>query len=528
MRVQKRIPWLYGLGAVLVALTLSGTRAGADVTSDRPGSVVIWPKVIADGTRDTLIALTNTSNSQAYAHCEYILGTGVCSLTPQFCSVIPTIPGGGSPDCEQIAEPQPNTCNISWQVGDFDVILTRQQPTIWRVSTGRVENLTLPDNATCVDFVEGMTPRQSCPGLFPIGNVPPPPPAALLGTGPNDATFRGELRCIQVLADGTPVAANSLKGEAIIETLGSNQTSEYSAIDILGEEGTSDASPDVIKLNGIEYNACPEGIDLTHYAPNASDLVAEELGAPCTTSGCPVRTEITMTPCRSDFASSVGTPFSVDFNVWDEFENNFTVGGRFDCWANVDLTQLRFGTATSTFEHTRIVSQSNTCIAGVNQGLVGCTRDVDCGAGGVCAPPSGLLAIVEQFHADDNSMEALGPPGFPQPLLINVGTDAANGHSIDLDGDGSLQRSGACRNALTTSCTVDSQCPPGNCRVNTTKSCLTDADCNTINDDCTGAGTPAACCTGAGTGSCVAGDFCDRCMNDEITFEPDVVLQPVQ
>ena len=46
MRVQKRNPWLFSLGVVLAAMVLWGSQAGADVTSDRPGSVVIWPKVI--------------------------------------------------------------------------------------------------------------------------------------------------------------------------------------------------------------------------------------------------------------------------------------------------------------------------------------------------------------------------------------------------------------------------------------------------------------------------------------------------
>src|SRR5262245_26632805 len=105
MRVQKRIPWLMSLGAVLADMALGTKQDQADVISDRPGSVVIWPKVIADGTRDTLIALTNTSNLQAFAHCEYIVGTGTCSLifpgepSARYCSLIngggcPEIPGG--------------------------------------------------------------------------------------------------------------------------------------------------------------------------------------------------------------------------------------------------------------------------------------------------------------------------------------------------------------------------------------------------------------------------------------------------
>jgi hypothetical protein len=521
---------------VLGALALWGTRAGADVTSDRPGSVVIWPKVIADGTRDTLIALTNTSNSQAYAHCEYILGTGVCSLTPQYCS----IPGGGSgaggsPDCRPIGN-LANQCIVTWQLGDFDVILTRQQPTIWRVSTGRVENLGLPPDAKCVDFDQMGTPRQSCPGLFPVGNVPPPPQAALFGNTSSTApTFRGELRCIQVNPDGSPLAMNALKGEAIIETLGTNQTSEYSAIDILGDDGVSDASPNVLKLNGIQYNACPEAVDVTHYAPNADDLVADQLGAPCA-GGCPVRTELTITPCRSDFADRVGTPFNALFNVWDEFEVFQSLHQPFDCWANVDLTQLHFGNQQhSTFQHTQITSSgSGICISGTNQGFIGCTSDAGCGGGGVCAPASGLLAIVEQFHADDNSMETPGPPGFPSPLLINVGTDAANGFAVDLNGDGSLQRPGHCRNDLTMECHTDADCTVANggsggfCRVKSTQPCSTDADCSIDNDDCTASGHPASCCTGAGQGTCVPTDFCDLCMNDEITFDISEVTTPVQ
>src|SRR5262249_39848904 len=141
----------------------------------------------------------------------------------------------------------------------------------------------------------------------------------------------------------------------------------------------------------------------------------------------------------------------------------FSIEQPFDCWANVDLTQLHFSNLQdSTFQHTRIASAaSGICIEGVNQGLVGCTNDMGCGAGGVCAPASGLLTIVEQFHADDTSLAAPGPPGFPTPLLINVGTDAANAFAVDVNGDGSLQRPGHCRNDLTRVCQMDTQCING-------------------------------------------------------------------
>ena len=153
MRVQKRIPWVWSLGVGLAAMALCGTRAGADVSSDRPGSIVIWPKVVADGTRDTLITLTNTSNSMAYAHCEYTQGTGVCSLTPQFCSLTT------SNSCPEIPNGPPNLCVIDCDSHNFDVVLTRQQPTMWRVSTGRFEFLLGGSGTACTTY-----PTTHCSG----------------------------------------------------------------------------------------------------------------------------------------------------------------------------------------------------------------------------------------------------------------------------------------------------------------------------------------------------------------------------
>ena len=54
MGVSKRNPWLSGLGVLLAVLAGYVGQVRADVTSDTPGSIVIFPKVIADGTRDTL------------------------------------------------------------------------------------------------------------------------------------------------------------------------------------------------------------------------------------------------------------------------------------------------------------------------------------------------------------------------------------------------------------------------------------------------------------------------------------------
>jgi len=500
MRVQKRNPWLYSLGVVLAAMALWGTRAGADVTSDRPGSVVIWPKVIADGTRDTLITLTNTRNEQAYAHCEYVNGIGICRVSGAYCTLAsedavasaPSCPGGDA-----------DVCDLAWQSDDFDVILTRQQPTIWRVSTGRVDDpLQAPDGA-CQIIPNTVPPRQSCPGFFLVGQVRPPV-----------QPFRGELRCIQTTMDGSALAANGLKGEATIETLTfpdsvhipGAQISKYNSINVRAISPPTD-DPSILPLNGVfpanelynVYNACPESVEFTNYAVGADDLVAGSISpATCAGTGCPVTTEITLLPCRADFENEIATRFSVDIRYTNEFEQTLSVERTFNCWVNFTLEQLGFSNvAASTFQRTRInPSGSGLCIDG-EQDLINqpCANDAACGTGGVCAPASGVLALVEEFHDSDLTLLPLGNNTYAR------GTDAANPYSVDVNGDGSIGRPGHCRGALTTACTSDMGCPAGKCRV-----------------------SGAACSNVPPIVACGAGDFCDQCMNDEIRFQPDVIV----
>ena len=62
------------------AFTLVGVGAArAQISTERPGSILIFPKVI--NASDTLIQITNTSNTTAYAHCYYINGATVQGRT---------------------------------------------------------------------------------------------------------------------------------------------------------------------------------------------------------------------------------------------------------------------------------------------------------------------------------------------------------------------------------------------------------------------------------------------------------------
>ncbi len=518
MGVQKRIPWLYGLGLGLMALTLWGARAGADVTSDRPGSIVIWPKVIADGTRDTIIALTNTGNSTAYAHCWYTQGTGVCSLTPDFCSLTT------SNSCPPVTGGPPNTCIINCETRDFDVVLTHQQPTFWRVSTGRFEDLLSGSGTACTTFAT-TPPSQSCPGLFQGDSLVTPgavPPAPFQANSPaNFGGFRGELRCVETASDGSPFAGDHFKGEAIIQGVNAAtdgaDLSEYNSINVRATQGGGAVSGEPLQLNGFDgFNACPRAVDVLHYARGASDIAASGIGATCTGSDCAVTTDLTIIPCRRDFENVIPTGFNVDVEAKDEFESNFSAGFQFECWADADLATLGFTNVNgASFFRTRL-SESATgfCIAGTNVTTCSqnssiactadnasqvcppgntcvntpCTADSTCGANGVCGPGSGILAVVEEFHSTDRTLTDTSL----------IGSAAANTHSVDASdlqrpapvGNGPLERVGHCRGNLNQQCFTDGDCGPGLCR-NAGTTCSSNADCPTD-------------------------DFCDQCMNDEI------------
>jgi hypothetical protein len=347
MGVSKRNPWLSGFGVLLAVLAAFVGQARADVTSDTPGSIVIFPKVIADGTRDTLIQLTNTSNMGTSAHCWYFDATNNC---------------------------QPN---------NFFVDLTPQQPIFWRASTGRFTGETRCSGGShqlCTqnsDCALGTCVATS--GIF-LGNVPP------------RINFQGELKCVQVDSSGVPVMGNSLKGEALLETLGSGQVSEYNGIavqamanpaptcnggpfpgkactglsDCCDATGACGACNVQLKLDNTTYNACPRDLIVTHYAENASDLY----------TGANVRSEITLVPCTEDIendrpTSPTSPPVIANFRVVNEFENAALSGAiPFTCWLNLPLDDVRLGgiydaDVVGTFVKTRIPTSSATSNVGV-------------------------------------------------------------------------------------------------------------------------------------------------------------------
>ena len=378
MRMQ---PWRLGVLAVMAALCW-GATAGADVTTERSGSILVFPKVIADGTRDTVIQISNTSNSLVRAHCFYVNGA---LWNP--------------------SEPQGPLNPPLWQEVDFDIVLTKQQPTLWSVSFGRNVNPFDPtcgpgsgvcieggnSGATCwkpEDCDSLICSNISCIGAgFDPGLVPPVVPG-----------FTGELKCIEVDDSGAPLSGNHLKGEATLvvvsdtvqldfATSGSafafdfyvhdvpdtdeehplvvaaqGEVSKYNALAILGNENNGDGT---LVLGGgqcvgdgaaqgnvctsdddcgdaapcaPEYNACPQTWILNHVADGAPDPVYAGTDSVGPQTG--IYTELTVVPCTQNFETQEPTSVTLQFLTTNEFESQFSSSTTVTCWGSFFLGEM--------------------------------------------------------------------------------------------------------------------------------------------------------------------------------------------
>lgn len=300
---MKRNVLLVGLCSLAIMVAAGHVRA--DVVTDKAASILVFPKVIAADGLDTIIQITNVSNNLVHARCFY-----VDSRLPPGCAV---------------ADPRVG-CVPSWSETDFGIWLTRRQPTHWLVSRGRPVDPT--DNSRTIDFWT-MQPEVFSPpdgaGLDP-GAIPPVPDG-----------FTGELKCVQVMADGTPIGANSLIGEATIDSLdGSSDLSKYNAIGIQGSELVG-ATGNILLLNRPsdgsrdgEYNACPAALLLNHFADGAPDPPTLRITS----------TSITLVPCSEDFERQAPSSVTVQFEIFNEFEERFSTSTTVTCWANIELYEI--------------------------------------------------------------------------------------------------------------------------------------------------------------------------------------------
>ena len=285
----------FWMGALVVATVLAaGVTARADVTTEESGSIVVWPKVVTDNERDTIIQLGNTGNTLVHAHCYY---TNAQLANPS----LP--PGRFNPPL--------------WQEVDFFIWLTRQQPTHWSARRGR-------------PIFPFDTFGSSGAGIDP-GFIPPVP-----------AGFVGELLCVEVDNQGFPISGNKLKGEATIKNLDSaGDSSKYSAIAIIGHEAVG-ATGTELRLDNDQYNSCPNVLLLNHFAEGVTSPVVEEFGL-CDGGNCPITTELTLVPCQRDYENQIPGTVNIFFEIFNEFENRFSTTTSVTCWLNETLGDIGSG-----------------------------------------------------------------------------------------------------------------------------------------------------------------------------------------
>jgi hypothetical protein len=376
MRRQRGLVGLMGL-AVLAGLGMVAKPAVAAVTTEQSASILVFPKVIADGTRDTIIQITNTSNNVRFAHCFYSTTSSVCVG-----GVNNNAPCADNNDCAGATPETSGICQIAIDTSsgkficserDFDIELTKQQPTHWVVSTGREANIFParcqggPTPVVCDPSTTGGSNPDCCDAGFNFSRIPPVV-----------VPFKGELKCIETTSDGSPESGNALKGEATIEEPATGDVSKYNAFGLLGNDnqtgdailclggGVSDQCP-----RGAEYAACPLSWDLDHPLDGSSDLVLE--------GNSTVDTSLTVVPCNEDFLNQSAKPIVLVFNIFDEFESRLSASTTLGCWASFNLTDISDNFTSSAFHGSQL---GHTTVRASTQ------------------TQGGFMAVLEETHTD--------------------------------------------------------------------------------------------------------------------------------
>lgn len=288
---------LRALGFVAASALTFATTASAAVTTEQGGSIVVWPKVVWDGSRDTLIQVVNTASPMLHAHCFYVNAAPLDPTRP---------PSATNP-------PQ-------WNETDFEIWLSRYQSTHWSASTGR--------------STHGNPAFGSDGAGFPPGLVPAVPQG-----------FTGELKCIQIDDSGAPMNGNKLQGEATLRDA-NRDVSGYNAIALEGNPSIPGAIIGTdLELNYTstnpagEYSSCPNTLILNFVADGTDDPVLKMYGA-CAGGSCPVTTNLTLVPCQQDFENQIPGRVVANFDIWNEYEDRFSRNITVDCWLDATLTSL--------------------------------------------------------------------------------------------------------------------------------------------------------------------------------------------
>ena len=353
------------LGQRLLACTFTmafvlGARAGqADVGSDAAAAIVVFPKIIVDtstppqtprGRVDTLVRISNTSTTRAVsAHCFWVNTNGHCKNSQgTICN--PRLFAASSPCGSN------GSCEPGWQETDFDITLTAGQPIAWLASRGE---------APCDPEDDSSLP---C--------LPLPANQGSRIPGVSEDPFIGELKCIEVDKNGVPIADNDLKGEAEIiqSNAGQIDVEGYNAIGIPAIPGRNNGD-DTLVLGpvdasgrpgpGAEYSPCPNILILDHFFDGANDLI----------SGDSVTTELTLVPCSEDFQHQSVAKITVQFLVFNEFEQRLSTSRPVTCFDDIKISNIDTRSSASSIFNAAVMGTltGQTRIRGVPDSNAQCT-----------------------------------------------------------------------------------------------------------------------------------------------------------
>ncbi len=269
----------------------------AQVTIDRPASILFFPKVIANGSRDTIIHIANDSGSTTFVRCVYL-------------NAALTFPG---------LPPDPIQNPPLWTDIDFSLMLTGEQPSVWVASLGRAVTTDMPCN---------LSADPSCYGSgFDPGEIP-----ALPGG------FVGELMCVEADIAGSPVSGNHLLGTATVKDISSGDISRYRAIGSVGNENND--GDDTLCLGGVPTEECPNGPEYSG-CPQSWLVDVRSEGAPVAgVAGSALGTQLTVSPCTRNLNTQTPETVTVQYIVTNEFEQTFSAASQTTCWSNETLTEI--------------------------------------------------------------------------------------------------------------------------------------------------------------------------------------------
>jgi hypothetical protein len=332
----------------MAMLAVCGVRpAVADIRSDQAAAILEWPNILffeADALPgslnviDTIVQISNTSTEPVVAWCFYENANAHCTNTGAVClTQFPETCCDMTLGC--------GLCQPGWNETDFRVRLTPEQPLGWLASQGLAGFDTTPPKSfgtfpisgvfgSCSPFDHNQPPCT----ISNAGSAVPPVP---------ESPFNGSLRCIAVNDDNTPVDRNVLKGEQTLGVLANDfdliQVAKDNAIGIQAIPGAvNDDNILVLGGDGAEYNGCPSVLILNHFFdfadnPALNDDNYEDAPAP-------VLTVLTLVPCSQDFLRQIPGAATVQFLVFNEFEQRFSASTPFNCkfitlLSNIDTTQ---------------------------------------------------------------------------------------------------------------------------------------------------------------------------------------------